>query len=146
MGFQYHPSKQSDCYSCNIFTITPFFSFISNSSVDSSKIHHFTKQTIFHFANETLALPSNTIKLNLNIQDWPFRSLQNNLAITYNSVGSNQQPPCVSSQLDASGSLRWFIFTFSGVEMYLNKKLFFQIFENIYVENIEGMDSFSKKH
>ncbi len=73
------------------------------------------------FANVTTTYPQHTVKLGMRIENWPFRSLRNNLAIVLETNASADATKCqrVRSISDETGNLKWFTVNVEGVSMYL---------------------------
>lgn len=76
-----------------------------------------------------------TVKLQVRVQSWPFRSLQNSLLIIFEtqseSPNSNNNPDCqlvTSSSYDSNENLNWYSMNVEGVEMYLQRWIVFIIF------------------
>jgi len=84
-------------------------------------IWQFTSDTSINFANSSVACPANTIKLGLQIQNWPFRNTRNSLEVVLDSQArTNSGISCnqTDSQSDENGNLRWFTINIDGVIMY----------------------------
>lgn len=75
------------------------------------------------FANKTSVFAPNTLKLTMKVEGWPFKSLQNSLAIVLDAASNeyNTQACNINSQTDSGGSLAWYVLNFCGVSMYLLK-------------------------
>ena len=71
---------------------------------------------------------AHTVKINVEIMNWPFKNIQNSLDLIFGAKNSkDQKPSCVSSQQDSGDSLKWLLITVNGTTMYLYRSspLFF---------------------
>lgn len=94
----------------------------------------FKKTTIFGepstpitFANEITEFKKDTIKVQVKVLSWPFRSLQNSLQLVFETqYDNNVDPDCAetSSSQDSNGNLNWFSINVEGFELYLFHMLF----------------------
>ena len=83
----------------------------------------FNASTPFDFAGNTTTFASNTIKVNVRIQRWPFKSLGNSLSISIDSNSEEDQrnSNCVDSFSSVDG-LKWITVTIGRVTLYPVKK------------------------
>ncbi len=74
------------------------------------------------FANKTSIIPENTVKLNIQIQNWPFKSLQNELVLelrTHDSKSTSQNDCNSDSATSQSGNLLWTTSISGNTALYL---------------------------
>lgn len=87
------------------------------------------EQTIYDFAETTTVYQPNSVKINLQIESWPFYALSNSLSIAFESANlDSKKNPCYNQQVDESGSLRWFMITIDDHSLYLQLLLFETIY------------------
>lgn len=75
--------------------------------------------TTVTFADMSSHFAANTIKLAVQIRNWPFRSLQNSLALVLESNTSSDASQCVKKNEDENANLKWFTINVDGVTLYL---------------------------
>eukprot|EP00026_Physarum_polycephalum_P015775 Phypoly_transcript_16546.p1 GENE.Phypoly_transcript_16546~~Phypoly_transcript_16546.p1 ORF type:complete len:216 (+),score=36.38 Phypoly_transcript_16546:186-833(+) len=80
-------------------------------------------QTTVTFANTTSIFPANTLKLAIQIHDWPFQSLRNSLEIILGSKEkskSSTPDACTEFQAtkDENQDLKWFTLNVNGNTLY----------------------------
>jgi len=94
-------------------------------------VAYFPQAVSYEFANSTLFLPANTMKLNIQISNWPFKSFTNQLQVTFFVNFSGGVNPTTSDanvlvqnsvQTDEQNSLQW------SVQNYGKTALFSQFF------------------
>jgi hypothetical protein len=81
----------------------------------------FGEETTLEFANTSTLYAANTLKLQIDINSWPFRALANFLEIVIDSSSTDPaQTTCVLNQTDESSGLRWLlVVVVGGVSLYL---------------------------
>ncbi len=83
------------------------------------------EQTTVVFAGKATSFPPNTLKINFKVQGWPFKSLQNSMAMImdahYNVPTTHTEAPktCYKASTDDSGNLKWFLMNVDDTEMYV---------------------------
>jgi len=92
-----------------------FVTILDNQANITITIQHFTTSSSILFANTALALAANTLKLNVKIQNWPFSSSNNSLAVVLERPSSSDQ---IDSSSDVNGNLEWFTVTFNGTSLF----------------------------
>jgi len=83
-------------------------------------IQLFTNSTSLAFANRTANLATNALKIYVEIQDWPFSSINNSLAVVFD-IGSPGAPiPAknVHPFLDSGNNLQWMTIDSSSLPMF----------------------------
>ncbi len=78
--------------------------------------------TTIHFANTITDYTAHTLKFNMKVKNWPFRSLQSSLAIVLDTQAQTQsENPCETTQsaTDETGNLKWITISLNGVTVYL---------------------------
>lgn len=83
------------------------------------KIYKFDQSHVINFANIETTYLANSIKVAFRIQNWPFLSLSNTLAITMDSGSNNEVDSCVNGGTDEAGNMRWFMLYVGDVALYL---------------------------
>ena len=95
---------------------------------DSLYFIQFTKDSLFTFAGASTTYSANSLKLNLNLSNWPFKSIFNTLKIemetavvTQNDTSSDacHNGPVTSYDSDSGNSLQWIKINQNGVAVYL---------------------------
>lgn len=82
------------------------------------EIRNFKTATPVYFANTTTHYAANSVKLNMIIENWPFKSIQSSLALILDSQNNQQHAqPCIQSGEDINGNLAWFQITVNGVAL-----------------------------
>jgi len=79
---------------------------LDNHALLNVIIWAFTNTTSLSFAGNATTYKQNTIKLNVLVQNWPFYSLNNMLAIYFGSA-TNYLATSFNSFIDGAGSLKW---------------------------------------
>jgi hypothetical protein len=77
--------------------------------------------TLVTFANTTTNYSANTIKMGIQIQNWPFKSLSNSLIVLFSATPStSDENVCssVDSSEDENDNLKWYTFTINGATLY----------------------------
>lgn len=93
--------------------------FVSVKLLISTKIWLFEDEfTDVTFANVTTRYPQNIVKVNINIQQWPFVSIQNILAIKMDTVTDSEDQPSTSSDQGNNGNIHWFTATVDDLSMH----------------------------
>ena len=71
------------------------------------------------FANKTMSVTPNTIKMNAKIVDWPFKTVENTINLIFDASNSNKQIQDCSTEShgDDNGNLRWTLLTVNGLSM-----------------------------
>jgi hypothetical protein len=77
----------------------------------------FNASTPIDFAGNTTIYASNTIKINVIVQRWPFYALTNSLAVIFNST-KNLQKNCAKEFVDDNGNLRWVTVSLGDLSLY----------------------------
>ncbi len=91
---------------------------IAQDKYDLLKIRNFKTAASVSFANTTKQYAANSVKLNMIIENWPFKSIQNSLALILDSQNTQKHTQsCIQSGKDISGNLVWFQITVNGVAM-----------------------------
>lgn len=89
-------------------------------------------ETLYTFYEESSTYTEGTIKMNMRIADWPFKSLSNVLNIEMENIAqSSVTAPCgvdVDNSVDNAGYLQWIKINLYGVAAYLYNYLLFIIF------------------
>lgn len=79
--------------------------------------------TSFEFANQTTTLPAHTIKLSVQIRNWPFYSMRNVLHLEMDSSESGEsttsQLSCVASKKDDKDNVKWVMLVVNNHYLYL---------------------------
>eukprot|EP00026_Physarum_polycephalum_P000466 Phypoly_transcript_00467.p1 GENE.Phypoly_transcript_00467~~Phypoly_transcript_00467.p1 ORF type:complete len:1577 (+),score=152.41 Phypoly_transcript_00467:25-4731(+) len=101
-------------------TVFNFVTTLSNDAQVNITIQYFNSATTTIFANKTTSLAANTLKVNVNVKNWPFRSAQNYLAVILDAASAQQttQACNLDSNTNSNGSLTWYVLTINGVAMY----------------------------
>jgi hypothetical protein len=104
-------------------------SFHSPSLPSFLQVIKFGQDTPINFANQTTTYTTNSIKLSVQVQNWPFRALSNSLVLEFTTEtnggtnGNEINPKCiqVDSSTDSNSNLNWLLINVDGVIMYLTK-------------------------
>lgn len=113
--------------SLSLFFLFLFFILLFFLIFDFHEIWQFgAPQTTLTFARNTSTFSANTLKLAVQIRDWPFRNLRNSLSIIFasaqTSLSVSEDLHCqeLSSQQDENQNLKWFTINVNGVTLYLS--------------------------
>lgn len=90
-------------------------------SFDHYHITYYTDPTSVIFANQTIALSGDTLKMNIKIGNWPFKSIQNSLVFVLDTRTNTQTQSCINTGENTDGSLQWVLVSIGGVQMYQTK-------------------------
>lgn len=90
-------------------------------SFDHYQITYYTDPTSVIFANQTIALSGDTLKMNIKIGNWPFKSIQNSLVFVLDTRTNTQTQSCINTGENTDGSLQWVLVSIGGVQMYQTK-------------------------
>jgi len=117
-NWSFNPSNPSSQYSTWSAQTT-----LENAAEVMVIIYYFHNMTSVQFANKTSMIAAHTMKLEIQVQNWPFKSLSNSLVILLSSRqnGSSQiyDPTKISqTKIDSNGNLNWFIANTNGSEIY----------------------------
>lgn len=114
------------------------------------QIHDFLEDsTPITFANKTTNYAANTIKLQVEVRNWPFKSLQNSLSLVFGAQRSDSKSAngadCEKFEIaeDSNGNLNSYMFYVNGVVMYPLFSCFFLTLLFIIIWCETGMDSLS---
>jgi hypothetical protein len=105
------------------FFIFLFMSFVFLIPIKVTQFEEVT--TPYEFAGTTTTFAQHTLKLNIQIQRWPFLSLSNTLAVLFDAKAANPNPVVCS---DPSESLRWILVDVNSVSLYLSRIFFLYFF------------------
>jgi hypothetical protein len=86
---------------------------------DKPKIWDIEDSTVMTFANTSTNFAKKTIKLAVQIRDWPFSALQHSLALVLDSSPVSGSPSCVQKSEDENDNLKWVTINLDGVTLYL---------------------------
>eukprot|EP00026_Physarum_polycephalum_P015938 Phypoly_transcript_16743.p1 GENE.Phypoly_transcript_16743~~Phypoly_transcript_16743.p1 ORF type:complete len:175 (+),score=27.28 Phypoly_transcript_16743:23-526(+) len=86
-------------------------------------IWQFSDQTSVTFANATTSFPPNTLKLAIQITNWPFQSIRDSLEIILGSKDSSSQNVPDKCKLfepgsDTNQNLKYFTFNVNGATLF----------------------------
>eukprot|EP00026_Physarum_polycephalum_P001232 Phypoly_transcript_01233.p1 GENE.Phypoly_transcript_01233~~Phypoly_transcript_01233.p1 ORF type:complete len:1169 (+),score=148.62 Phypoly_transcript_01233:270-3509(+) len=98
--------------------------YVSNNQLDNNATIEFMiwqfleDDTVVTFANKETHFAANTIKLAVQIRNWPFRALQHSLALVMDSEVNSEASTCVGTGEDENRNLKWFTLYVDGVTLY----------------------------
>lgn len=80
----------------------------------------FSESTVYEFAGTTTTFSANTIKLAINVKNWPFYSLSNQLEIVFesNEKQNSGGDACFQNESDEQGNLRWLMVIINSTSLY----------------------------
>jgi hypothetical protein len=88
---------------------------------DRWKIWDIEQPTKINFGGETTTY-QNTVRLSINVQNWPFMALQNSLEIVIDGgmVGNDtsEELACINSNIGQNNNLRWVVVVVNTVSLY----------------------------
>lgn len=91
----------------------------------TKKIHQFGEPTKVGFASKITNYLNNTIKVEVEVQDWPFRAIRNSLLLIFSTQIINNGTPQNNGKCkdylfseDSNGNLNWISLYMGGVIMY----------------------------
>jgi len=85
-------------------------------------IIYFNASSNVTFGDQVFYMAPNTFKLSMSVANWPFQTVQNVMRVWFeNSAGGGGDgtlSPCVDSNLNSNGNLRWMKLNVGGVSSY----------------------------
>eukprot|EP00026_Physarum_polycephalum_P000327 Phypoly_transcript_00327.p1 GENE.Phypoly_transcript_00327~~Phypoly_transcript_00327.p1 ORF type:complete len:1631 (+),score=195.10 Phypoly_transcript_00327:260-5152(+) len=77
--------------------------------------------TPYTFAGTTTTYPAHTIKLNINVQNWPFLALANSLKVIFDAknANSNSKSTTCTNDEDNTGNLQWLLLVVDQTSLYV---------------------------
>jgi len=99
-----------------------FFTFnIQNGAIAILEFEYFNQSTSMIFANQSIAISPQSVKMTLTVKNWKFSSVKNSFELVFDSnftVPVTQYDECFSQGYDNIGNLRWFMFTVGTTSLY----------------------------
>jgi len=92
---------------------------LDNEANVSLTIYRLSKSFNFTIANTTYAFPPNVLKVNVKVQNWPFKSINHSLAIVFETqMASLPNGFTQNSSTYESGSLSWFAMNADSISLF----------------------------
>lgn len=77
----------------------------------------------FEFANTTTNMAANSLKFYVSVSNWPFRNIQNELNLEFDSKDDNNEQCNIETQTDASSSIQSFVINYGEYALYHHRIL-----------------------
>lgn len=88
--------------------------------MNEKQVRWFNISTSLYFANTTTNIAANSLKLNVQVKNWLFSSLKNELNLIFDAkdVGNNVDRCNVDAQSDSSDNLYSYVISIDGTSLY----------------------------